>query len=296
MEKLNLTITEGYPARNSETAGLLKDQFSKPPRSSRWYGMHAEKKDCDNVTVSSWSPELAKLNSAFSQVARRSLPTAPPSQAFNQDMLRRWERAAREQTVMCNQAAGLSHCLTRVQDAMSSQLKSLHLDSSKGKSSERMRQAVDELDYLVTFNRSISQAMARTMQDLSEGVFISMANFTHARRDSYLEYLHAGVKQDTLTALRMAPVHLHSLFPDQLITKAEEEICRSEERRSSGQPHRRQGRFHPYAPSDRSANQLDRKSGNPAWKQIRDRQQTRKSRGKPSTFSQKPAKGSKPYK
>ena len=250
MEKLNLTITEGYPARNCETAGLLKDQFIKPPRSSRWYGMHAEKKDCDNVTVSSWSPELAKLNSAFSQVARCSLPTAPPSRAFNQDMLRRWERAAREQTVMCNQAAGLSRCLTRVQDAMSSQLKSLHLDSSKGKSSERMRQAVDELDYLVTFNRSISQAMARTMQDLSEGVFISMANFTLARRDSYLEYLHASVKQDTLTALRTAPVHLHSLFPDQLITKAEEEICRSEERRSSGQPHRCQCRFHPYAPSD----------------------------------------------
>ena len=159
-----------------------------------------------------------------------------------------------------------------------------------------MRQAVDELDYLVTFNRSISQAMARTMQDLSEGVFISMANFTLARRDSYLEYLHAGVKQDTLTALRTAPVHLHSLFPDQFITKAEEEICRSEERRSSGQSHRRQGHFHPYAPSDRSANQPDRKSANPAWKQISDRQQAKKSRGKPSTFSQKPAKGSKPRK
>ena len=57
-----------------------------------------------------------------------------------------------------------------------------------------------------------------------------MANFTLARRDSYLEYLHAGVKQDTLAALRTAPVYLNSLFPDQLITKAEEEICRSEER------------------------------------------------------------------
>ena len=101
----------------------------------------------------------------------------------------------------------------------------------KGKSSERMKQAVDELDYLVTFNRSISQAMTRTIQDLSEGVFISMANFTLACRDSYLEYLHADVKQDTLTALRTAPIHLHSLFPDQLITKAEEEICRSKVRR-----------------------------------------------------------------
>ena len=67
---------------------------------------------------------------------------------------------------MCNQAAGLSRCLTRVQDAMSSQLKTLHLDSTKGKSSERMKNTVNELDYLVTFNWSISQAMARTMQDL----------------------------------------------------------------------------------------------------------------------------------
>ena len=71
-----------------------------------------------------------------------------------------------------------------------------------------MQQVVDELEYLVTFNRSISQAMARTMQDLSEGVIISVANFTLVRRDSYLDYLHADVKQDTLIALRTATVHL----------------------------------------------------------------------------------------
>ena len=295
MGKLNLTITEGYPARNTDTAGLLKDQFIKPPGSSRWYGMHTEKKDCESNTVCTWSPEPAKLNHSFSRVTCQNLPSAPPSRAFSQDMLRRWERAAREPTVMCNQAAGLSRCLTRVQDAMSAQLKTLHLDK-KRKSSERTKQAIDELDYFVTFNRSISQAMAKTMQDLSEGVFISMANFTLARRYSYLEYLHASVKQDTLNALRTTPVHLNSLFPDQLITKAEKEICRSEERCSAGQPHRRQGRFHPYASSDKSASHPDRKSGVPTWKQIRDKQQSRKGCGKASTFSQKLAKGSKPHK
>ena len=138
--------------------------------------------------------------------------------------------------------------------------------------------------------------MARTMQDLSEGVFISMANFTLARRDSSLEYLHAGVKHDTLNSLRMSPVHCNSLFPDQLITKAEEEICRSEERRSVGQSHRCQGRFHPYSSTGKSTNLPDRKYGVPAWKQIRDKQQSRKGGGKASTFSQKPAKGSKPCK
>ena len=54
----------------------------------------------------------------------------------------------------------------------------------------------------MTFKRSISQAMQCTMQDLSEGVFVSMANLTLARRDSYLEFIRGGVKPDTLTGLR----------------------------------------------------------------------------------------------
>ena len=221
MSSLNLTITEGYPTRNTDNTGLLRDQFIKTPRSSRWYGMHAEKNG-ESSTVRTWS--------------RRNMPTAPPSRALSQDLLRRWERAAREQTIMCNQAAGLSRCLTRVQDSMATQLKILRLDS-KGKSSEKMKQAVSELEYLTTFNRSISQTMARTMQDLPEGVFINMANFTLVCRDSYLDYLHAGVKQDSVNALRTSPVHLNALFPDQLIAKAEEEISKSEERRSSGTSH-----------------------------------------------------------
>ena len=143
MEKLNLTITEGYPSRNTKTAGLLRDQFVKPPRSSRWYNMHTDKKDSDIATVRSWSPETTKLKSAFSRIARCSLPSAPPSWTFSQDMLRCWERAAREQTVMCNQAAGLSRCLTKVQDSMSTQLKNLHLERGKGQSSERTQQDVD---------------------------------------------------------------------------------------------------------------------------------------------------------
>ena len=250
MSSLNLTIREGYPTRNTDNTGLLRDQFIKTPRPSRWYRMHAEK-DNEGSTVRTWSPDPAKLNHSFSRVARRNMPSALPSWAFSQDLLRRWERAAREQTVMYNQAAGLSRCLARVQDSMNNQLKTLRLDS-KGKSSEKAKQAVSELEYLTTFNRSISQAMARTMQDLSEAVFINMANFTLARRDSYLDYLHAGVKQDTVNTLRTSPIHLNALFLDQLISRAEEEISMSEERRSSSSSHRHQGHFHPYAASDRS--------------------------------------------
>ena len=261
------------PLKNSDNSGLLHDQFVKTPHSSKWYNMHAVKKDSVSSTVCDWSPEPAKLNSMFSRVARRSLPTAPASRTFNQDTLRRWEKAFREQSVICNQAAGLSRCLTKVQDSMVTQLKTLWVDSTKGKGAERMQQAIEELKYLMTFNRSISQAMQRTMQALSEGVFISMANLTLARRDSYLEFIRGGVKPDTFTALRTSPVHLHSLFPDSLLFKAEEEISRSKEGRSVGSVLRKPGRFHPYVSSSgRSSQQLDRKPTTPAWKQIRDRQ------------------------
>ena len=159
-------MADGYPSRTSETAGLLRDQFIKTPRSSKWYDMYTEKKDFVRSKVSSGSPDPAKLNSSFSRVARHSLPSAPSSQSINQDILRRWERSAREQTFMCNQAAGLSCCLGRVQDSMVAQLKTLHHEKGKGKSSVRSQHAVDELDYLVTFIISITQAMAHTMHDL----------------------------------------------------------------------------------------------------------------------------------
>ena len=54
---------------------------------------------------------------------------------------------------MCNQAVGLSCCLTKVQDEMFTQLKNLHSVTAKVRSSERTQQAVDELKYLLTFNR-----------------------------------------------------------------------------------------------------------------------------------------------
>ena len=83
-EKLNLTVSEDYPFRNTETGGLLGDQSVKTPMPSRWYEMHT-----DRSTLCSWSPEPAKLNSAFIRVARCSLPSAPASRTISQDYLRR---------------------------------------------------------------------------------------------------------------------------------------------------------------------------------------------------------------
>ena len=49
LEKLNATVAERYPSRNSENSGLLLDQFVKMPRSSKWYDMHAVKKASSTV-------------------------------------------------------------------------------------------------------------------------------------------------------------------------------------------------------------------------------------------------------
>ena len=85
---------------------------------------------------------------------------------------------------------------------MVTQLKVIQGDRNKGKTHSKIHQAAKELDYLIIFNRSITQAMARTMQDLSEGIFINVANLSLTCRDSYLDYIKSGIKQDTLTALK----------------------------------------------------------------------------------------------
>ena len=217
----------------------------KPRRTLKWYNMYTDKKDFSRSKVFSWTNQPARLNSSFPRIANRSLPSAPASRHVSQDTLRKWERAARDQSYMCNQAASFSLCLTKVQDSMTNQLKLLQNDKGKGKSTGKTHQAIEELDFLITFNKSITQAMARTMQDLLEGVFINVANFTLTRRDNYLDYLKAGIKQDTLNALKTAPLHMSALFPDHLISKTEEEIRHHEEKRTSGPSHKGSQRFHP---------------------------------------------------
>ena len=99
---------------------------------------------------------------------------------------------------------------------MKEQLKVLKAQN-KGKGLAKVSPAIDELHYLLDFNASISQAAAKSMEHLSDFVFITMGNLTLVRRDAYLSHLRTGIKQDTLTALRTAPLHLSTLFPDATI-------------------------------------------------------------------------------
>ena len=209
-----------------------------------------------------------KLNSSNSRIARSSgLSTpAPASRPLSQDTLRRWEKLARESSYICNQTAGFSRCLSKVQTSMQAQLGKIQAKQSKGKSSEKTSSAPDELQYLLNFNSTITQCMAKTMEHLSEFVFISVANMTLARRDAYLAHVKAGIKQDTLSALARASIHLDKLFPDQILKRAEEDIAQHENKGCSVQPssNYRKQCFHLYQRSDKGTR--DQRSGKLAWK------------------------------
>ena len=99
------------------------------------------------------------------------------------------------------------------------------------------------LQYLTDFNSSISQAM----EHLSDFVFVTFF--------AYLSHLKSGIKPDTLAALRTAPLQMTTLFPDEVLKQAEQDIATFESKNQS--PSSKKSRFHPYERTDkRSDNRL----------------------------------------
>ena len=295
LAKLNLTLVEGYPSRGSEAGGLAKGVFLRPARTqSKWYGLHSDPK-AESSQISSWNVDASKLNSSYSRIAKYTgLSSTPPaSRRISQETLRRWERSARETSVICNQAASFNRCLFKVQQNMKDQLKILKAES-KGKGSSKASAAAEELTYLMDFNSSITQAAAKSMEHLSEFVFVTMGNLTLVRRDAYLSHLRTGIEPDTLTALRSAPLHISTLFPDSVIKRAEEDIAQLESKGHVGGSHNK-GRYHPYERQDKRSVNRDSRSEKPAWKTI-GRKQFKRGRGRTTTFSSRPAKGQQSYK
>ena len=292
ISKLNLTLTDGYLSHGAEAGSLHRDQFLKPPRSqAKWYGSHPQSKSDTAETVTSWSSDAAKLNSGYLRIARQAgIATSPPqSQPISQDSLRKWEKSAQESSVICNQAAGFNRCLVKVQQDMQSQLKAIRSEQ-KGKSTPKVTEVTEEMQFLLDFNSSICQAIAKSMEHLTDFVFVTMANTTLLRRDSYLAYLKAGIKADTMAALRTALVHLSTLFPHSVLKQAEEDIS-AFNKGWSGSTYKK-NRFHPYErpetkPDNRQQDRL-------AWKNL-SRGHHKRNKGK-RQYSSHPAKGQQPYK
>ena len=172
---------------------------------------------------------------------------------------------------------------------MQSQLKAIRSEQ-KGKSTSKVTEATEEMQFLLDFNSSIWQAMAKSMEHLTDFVFVTMANTTLLRSDSYLAYLKAGIKADTMAALRTAPLHLSTLFPDSVLKQAEDDIIASDKGRS-GSTYKKNC-FHPY---ERLKTKPDnRQQDRPAWKNL-SCGHNKRNKGK-RQYSSRPAKGPQPYK
>ena len=125
LNKLNITMTEGYPSRTTETGSLPIDHFLRRPKpQTKWYRFYSDQQ-LDPATVSTWNTGPSKLNNSFGRIARRAaLASTPPASCWiSQDTLRRWESTAREASVVCNQTASFNRCLFKVQSDMQAQIK-----------------------------------------------------------------------------------------------------------------------------------------------------------------------------
>ena len=95
LERLNLTVAEGYPSRSQDSAGLRRDQFIKVPKSQeKWYKMHLLKSDGPHrpgQSVCNWRNTEAKVNSHFPRITCASAypSTGPFSRPIAQESLRR---------------------------------------------------------------------------------------------------------------------------------------------------------------------------------------------------------------
>ena len=206
--------------------------------------------------VKFWSNDAPHLNSSFSRIAKPSglTVTPPPSRPIAQDTLCKWDKALREGTYVCNQAAGFNRCISKLQMDIQDNVRSLETELSKGKSSQKAEKSLTEIRDLTTFNQNVSFCMGKAMQHLADVIFLQMGNITLLRSYAYFDHLKEGVKPDTWCALRNSPLNSSGLFLDDMVHRSEEEIVKADTKRHATPPgsghgeygSRKQNRYQPY--------------------------------------------------
>ena len=121
---------------------------------------------------------------------------------------------------------------------------------------------------------------------LEEGELSEDQEANLSDHDQSLSEEQSYQEADTLNALRTAPLHLDTVFPDSTVKRAEEDIAVFD-KGWSGSVYKGR-RYHPYE------RQEPRKRDRPAWKNL-SCSQCRKSKGK-QQYSSRPAKGQQSYK
>ena len=98
----------------------------------------------------------------------------------------------------------------------------------KGKAPKEVVDAIKDLKDLSSFHSSVSVALGTSLQHLADSLFIQLANFILHRSDCYFEFAKPGLKPDTWNRLRNAPLFSSSLFLDDILATAEQDIAKFE--------------------------------------------------------------------
>ena len=98
-------------------------------------------------SVFSWHDTEAKVNSQFPRITKAaSYPsTGPPSRPIFQESVRRWEKAAWENSYIINHAAGFNRCSSELQDRMSQNISLLCSRVNKGKAPKEVSGTLNDL-------------------------------------------------------------------------------------------------------------------------------------------------------
>ena len=148
----------------------------------------------------------------------------------------------------------------------------------KGKAPKEVVNAIKDLKDLSAFHSNVSVALGTSLQHLADSLFIQLANFILLRRDSYLEFARAGLKPDTWNRLRNAPLFSSSLFPDDILATAEQDIAKFESAPStqgpspgtgqhSGRKHQSY-RYKPYEKKDNRQSGHSSSQSSQPWRQF----------------------------
>ena len=97
-------------------------------------------------TIFSWSDSEARLNAQFSRVAKVSAypQLVSACRPVPLDILRRWEKCAREGTYVTNHAAGFNRCTSEIQDKINSHINLLNETIVKGKAPKEVVEAIKD--------------------------------------------------------------------------------------------------------------------------------------------------------
>ena len=89
LEKLNITLVEGYPSISSEVS-CLQNEFVKTPWSqNKWYEINTDKQTTSSSTVSFWYNESAKHESHYNCKIIRGLINTTGFPVYSQETLRK---------------------------------------------------------------------------------------------------------------------------------------------------------------------------------------------------------------